>query len=201
MTKGRSVPVTTTRIWSGIFCHSACVASTCSTSEVPIPKAMAPNAPSVPVWESPQTTVIPGWTSPDSGPMMWTIPCRGSSMSNRAIPAPRAFSRKAWICSRLPRSSIRTERSGVVGTLWSGTASIAPGRRTDRPAGRKTRERLGARHLVHQVPVDVQEDVVPPRRHDVTVPDLFEQRRHGSPFPRVRGPGNKWKNNKAATKW
>ena len=129
-----SIPVTTTRIWSGIFCHSACVASTCSTSEVPIPKAMAPNAPSVPVWESPQTTVIPGWTSPDSGPMIWTIPCRGSSMSNRAIPAPRAFSRKAWICSRLPRSSIRTERSGVVGTLWSGTASIAPGRRTDRPA-------------------------------------------------------------------
>ena len=37
------------------FISSVCVASTCSTSEVPIPKASAPIAPCVLVWLSPQT--------------------------------------------------------------------------------------------------------------------------------------------------
>ena len=54
---------------------SVCVASTCSTSEVPIPNAIAPNAPCVEVWLSPQTTVRPGWVSPSCGPMMCTMPC------------------------------------------------------------------------------------------------------------------------------
>ena len=45
-----------------------CVANTCSTSVVPIPKASAPNAPWVEVWLSPQTTSSPGWVSPCSGP-------------------------------------------------------------------------------------------------------------------------------------
>ena len=40
------------------------VASTCSTSEVPIPCASAPNAPWVAVWLSPQTMVMPGWVQP-----------------------------------------------------------------------------------------------------------------------------------------
>ncbi len=56
------------------------VASTCSTSEVPMPKASAPNAPWVAVWLSPQTMVMPGWVMPCSGPMMWTMPWRTSSM-------------------------------------------------------------------------------------------------------------------------
>ena len=43
------------RVWG-----SVCVARTCSTSLVPIPKARAPNAPWVEVCESPQTIVIPG---------------------------------------------------------------------------------------------------------------------------------------------
>ncbi len=50
------------------------VASTCSTSLVPMPKANAPNAPWVDVWLSPQTMVMPGWVSPSSGPMTWTMP-------------------------------------------------------------------------------------------------------------------------------
>ena len=41
-----------------------CVANTCSTSEVPIPKARAPKAPWVDVCESPQTIVMPGWVKP-----------------------------------------------------------------------------------------------------------------------------------------
>ena len=51
-----------------------CVASTCSTSEVPIPKASAPKAPWVAVCESPQTIVMPGWVTPSSGPITCTIP-------------------------------------------------------------------------------------------------------------------------------
>ena len=45
-----------------------CVASTCSTSVVPIPKANAPNAPWVEVWLSPQTIVIPGSVNLDQSP-------------------------------------------------------------------------------------------------------------------------------------
>ncbi len=60
---------------------SVCVASTCSTSEVPMPCASAPKAPCVEVWLSPHTMVMPGRVKPCSGPMMWTMPCRLSSSS------------------------------------------------------------------------------------------------------------------------
>ena len=55
---------------------SVCAASTCSTSDVPMPNASAPNAPWVEVWLSPQTIVLPGCVSPSSGPITWTIPSR-----------------------------------------------------------------------------------------------------------------------------
>jgi hypothetical protein len=42
------------------FWISVWVASTCSTSEVPMPCASAPKAPCVEVWLSPQTMVMPG---------------------------------------------------------------------------------------------------------------------------------------------
>ncbi len=35
---------------------------------VPMPNAIAPNAPWVAVWESPQAMVVPGWVIPCSGP-------------------------------------------------------------------------------------------------------------------------------------
>ena len=57
------------------------VASTCSTSEVPMPRASAPKAPWVEVWLSPQTMVVPGRVKPCSGPMMCTTPCLGSNSS------------------------------------------------------------------------------------------------------------------------
>jgi hypothetical protein len=46
------------------FWRRVCVASTCSTSEVPMPKAREPKAPWVAVCESPQTTVVPGRVNP-----------------------------------------------------------------------------------------------------------------------------------------
>ena len=64
------------RIDLGLFATRHCVASTCSTSLVPIPKASAPNAPCVAVWLSPQTIVMPGCVTPSSGPMTCTIPWR-----------------------------------------------------------------------------------------------------------------------------
>ena len=45
-----------------------CVARTCSTSEMPIPKASAPNAPCVDVWLSPHTRSIPGKTKTELRP-------------------------------------------------------------------------------------------------------------------------------------
>ena len=59
------------RRWGSVW-----VASTCSTSDVPIGMASAPKAPCVDVWLSPQTTVTPGRVSPSSGPITWTIPSR-----------------------------------------------------------------------------------------------------------------------------
>ena len=73
---GGSEPSKRTRAVFGFLICSVCVASTCSTSDVPTPSANAPNAPWVDVWLSPQTTVFPGWVSPSSGPMTWTIPSR-----------------------------------------------------------------------------------------------------------------------------
>ena len=61
--------------------------------------------------------------------------------------------------------------------LWSATAIVQSGRRTLRPAKRRSLERLRAGNLVYQVPIDI-EDARPVREplHDVTVPDLVEQR-------------------------
>jgi hypothetical protein len=63
-----SLPSTFTACSFAFFISSVCVASTCSTSLVPMPKASAPKAPCVLVCESPQTTVMPGSVAPCSGP-------------------------------------------------------------------------------------------------------------------------------------
>ena len=49
---------------SALICGSVDVASTCSTSEVPMPNARAPKAPWVAVCESPHTQVDPGTVKP-----------------------------------------------------------------------------------------------------------------------------------------
>ncbi len=69
-----SSPTTSTAIVLGRACDSDWVASTCSTSLVPMPNAMEPNAPWVDVCESPHTIVMPGWVRPSCGPMMCTMP-------------------------------------------------------------------------------------------------------------------------------
>ena len=65
VTPGRSVPSTLMAMVLNGLRDSVWVAMTCSTSDVPMPMASAPNAPCVEVCESPQTTVMPGWVEPE----------------------------------------------------------------------------------------------------------------------------------------
>ena len=59
-----------TRTWRslGLAMARHCVASTSRTWVVPMPKAMAPTAPWVEVWLSPQAMVMPGWREAQLGP-------------------------------------------------------------------------------------------------------------------------------------
>ena len=66
----------------GTRCTRVWVAITCSTSEVPMPKASAPKAPWVEVWESPQTMVMPGWVSPAPGRSRGRCP---AGLANEAV--------------------------------------------------------------------------------------------------------------------
>jgi hypothetical protein len=78
LTPRASAPSTVMRMTFGLRCHSVCVASTCSTSVEPMPKATAPSAPCVAVCESPHTRSRPGCVSPCSGPITCTMPRRVS---------------------------------------------------------------------------------------------------------------------------
>ena len=65
----------------------------------------------------------------------------------------------------------------TVGMLWSATAMVRSGRRSLRPARRRPSNACGRRDLVQEMAVDVEDaGAVRERLHDVTVPDLVEQR-------------------------
>ncbi len=143
-----------------------------------MPWASAPKAPWVAVWLSPQTMVMPGWVSPCSGPMMWTMPWRGSSTSKSSMPKLRAFSRRVSTWMRLSSSLIPSLRSRVVATLWSGTASVASGRAHLAAGQAQALEGLRAGDLVDQVAVDVEQAGAVVRGvDDMGVPDLVVKRR------------------------
>src|SRR3954471_23486445 len=133
VTPAGSVPSTlTARVRNGLS-GRGWVASTCSTSLVPMPKARAPKAPWVEVWLSPQTTVMPGWVSPSCGPTTCTMPWSASPMGYRRTPNSSQLRRRVSTWVRLTGSVIGP---GVVGTLWSSVASVRSGRRTLRPSRR-----------------------------------------------------------------
>src|SRR2546422_8507454 len=135
VTPGASAPVTRASLVPGVDHTRHCVASTCSTSLVPIPRASAPKAPCVAVCESPHTITMPGWVRPSSGPITCTIPCCGDRRSNSSSPKSRAFTASASSCRAAMGSAIGAARSPV-GTLWSTVATVSAGRRTRRPACR-----------------------------------------------------------------
>ena len=142
VTPGDGAPSNRTSIVLGRERTRHCVASTCSTSLVPIPNASAPKAPCVEVWESPHAMSIPGWVSPSSGPMTCTIPCWGDARSNSSIRKSPALAERASTWRAAVPSAIGNERSPV-GTLWSTVATVRSGRRTRRPARRSASKAWG----------------------------------------------------------
>ena len=134
-----SSPTNRTSIERGRCCFSVCVASTCSTSDVPIPNASAPKAPCVEVCESPHTIVIPGRVAPSSGPITCTIPSRPEPVAKSGTPNSSQLRRSASSCARESSSA----SPSAVGTLWSIVASVRSGRRTGRPASRRPSNACG----------------------------------------------------------
>ncbi len=139
---GATWPRTVTRMLQLFFCTRVCVASACSTSLVPMPKASAPKAPWVEVCESPQTTVMPGKVAPCSGPMTWTMPWRRSDMRNSVMPNSSQLESSASTWMREIGSAMPWLRS-VVGTLWSATARLAARRQGLRPLRRRPSKACG----------------------------------------------------------
>ena len=134
-TPGRSLPFTSTRKLFDGRCSRHCVASTFSTSLVPMPKASAPNAPCVAVWLSPQTTVMPGCVSPSSGPITCTMPWRSLCTPRQRMPNSAQLV-SSWASCRAAISSTMGSDRSVVGMLWSAVAMVRSGRRTLRPRSR-----------------------------------------------------------------
>src|SRR5919199_466382 len=92
------------------------------------------------------------------------------------MPKSRAFSASVVTCSADSGSSMPWLRS-VVGTLWSTTASVLAGARPPAPRVAEAFEGLRARHLVHEVAVDIEQaGSVREAIDDVVVPDLVVKR-------------------------
>ena len=119
VTPGASSPVTVIAMVLKGRSDRVWVAMTCSTSEVPIPMAMEPNAPCVEVCESPHTTVMPGWVRPSWGPTTWTMPCSRSPIGYSRTPNSSQLRRSVSICVREVWSAMRLTAPPTmsVGTL------------------------------------------------------------------------------------
>ena len=197
VTPGRSSPVTLTAIVFGRACGSVWVASTCSTSLVPMPNASAPNAPWVAVCESPQTIVMPGWVRPSCGPITCTMPWLSSPRRCSRTPNSAQLRRSVSICVREVGSAIvsRIAAAAVerrVGVPGRGVVVLGRERQVGPPdpaaGGTQAVEGLRAGHLVQQVQVDEEQiRLALGGSHDVGVPDLLGQ-----------GPGVGWSADESA---
>ena len=164
------------RTFSGSMARH-CEARTSRTWEVPIPNAMAPNAPCVEVWLSPQAMVMPGCVSPSSGPITWTIPWRSARQveERHARLAAVSLERRQHVLGHhvLERPPLVARRDDVIDR---GDGSLGE---PHAPAARsKHVEGLRARDLVHQVQPD-EELGLPVRQpaHAVRIPDFLKQGR------------------------
>ena len=131
---------------------------TCSTSEVPMPCASAPNAPCVLVWLSPHTTVMPGRVAPFSGPMTCTMPWRlcmkGKNRGGRDLRHVLVQRGDLLFADRIGDAVVALFPAGggrvVVGGLmgWCADLAVSFSRRPSRLCGLVTRA---------QMPVDVED--------------------------------------------
>ena len=143
VTSGASVPSSVMRICFGVFHASVCVASTCTTSVVPVARPSAPIPPTVQAWLSGQATVLPGSAIASSGEMTCTMPCRRLSVPSRVMPssaAPARVRAKKGALSPM----VASVRPAEVATMWSVTATVRSGRRTVRPDLRSFAKACGA---------------------------------------------------------
>ena len=97
-----------------------------------MPKAIAPKAPWVEVWLSPQTMVMPGWVRPCSGPITWTMPWPLLPMGCRVMPNSAAFWRitSTWrrgdgVGDELDVAAGRLGRGGHV-VVFGGDGEVGP---------------------------------------------------------------------------
>ena len=152
------------------------MASTCSTSLVPIPKAKAPNAPCVEVCESPHTTVRPGWVRPNCGPTTCTMPCSTSpSECSRTPNSVQLVAQRLDLGTRhrVGDRLVDVDRRDVV-VLGRDREVGATHRSTSQP---QALEGLRAGHLVDEVEVDEEEvRFTFCGADDVLVPNLLGQR-------------------------
>ena len=143
-TPAGSLPSTVTRMFLAFFCVSVWVASTCSTSDVPMPCASAPKAPCVEVWLSPHTMVVPGSVKPCSGPdhvhdalpdvaLVEVLDAEFLGVLGERLDLDAAL---------LVLDALRCGRR-VVAMLWSTTASVFSGARTLRLAMRRPSNACG----------------------------------------------------------
>ncbi len=162
----------------GFDCGSVCVAMTCSTSEVPMPKASAPKAPCVEVCESPQTMVMPGLVAPSSGPIMCTMPWLASCTSKNSMPNSAQFAAQRVYLSRGDlvgddEAVLRAGGGHVV--VHGGDVAIRPAQLAASQA--QAIEGLRRCDLVDEVEVDVEDGRFAFRLgDDVLLPDLLKER-------------------------
>ncbi len=145
-----------------------------------MPKAIAPKAPWVLVWESPQAIVVPGWVMPCSGPTMWTMPCLPVLRSKKVMPNSRQFRRSSLIIASASGSG-KGSANRSVGTMWSTVAKVRCGIGDLEAEVAQHPEGLRAGHLVDQVGADQELGLAVGQFADrVGGPDFFKEGRgHG----------------------
>ena len=142
-----------------------------------MPNASAANAPCVLVCESPQTTVMPGSVAPLSGPMTCTMPWRRSRNGKYAF-APKL---RMFVVERLDLRARDRIADALVPVRRRRVVIGGGDDRLDAPrlaAGHpQAFVRLRARHLVDEMPIDVeQRRAVVLLADDVAVPQLVVER-------------------------
>ncbi len=159
------------RVWGRVW-----VASTCSTSLVPMPKARAPNAPWVEVWLSPHTMVMPGWVRPCSGPITWTMPWSGLPIGYSVMPNSAQLARRTSTCLRRDRVGDRlVDVGGGDVVVLGGDGEVGPAHRAAGQA--QPVEGLRRGDLVDEVEVDVEQvGLAVGGADEVLVPDLLAER-------------------------
>ena len=175
VTPGASSPSTVTAMVLGRTWGSVWVASTCSTSLVPMPKASAPKAPWVEVWLSPHTMVMPGWVQPCSGPMTWTMPWLGSPIGKQVIPnSARVVVEHLELLSRDGVGHRLVDVGGGHVVVSRGDRQVGAAHRA--PGQAESVEGLRGGDLVDQVQVDEEEiGLSLGGVDDVGVPDLLAE--------------------------